>query len=323
MKIINKNDAIARLKSLERPWAANYLAMYSSWLGGITTDAWLMSVPLDDHLVHRGDGVFEAAKCEAGRIFQWEPHLERLHRSAAAIGLTLPHDRKQFTELVTSTCRAAGEPDLLLRLFVSRGPGGFSTDPRECPQPGVYIVAARLHHHTPQAIAQGVQVGLSRGVPIKNSFYAGVKSCNYLPNVLLKMEALRQGWDFALGLDEQGFVAEGSTENFALVDHQGRLLFPSARNILEGTTALRVQELASALLADGTITGLEHRDLTPEDLAAARELMLMGTTLDVMPVTRLEGKPVGDGRSGPVALELHVLLRKDILGNPAVSTPID
>lgn len=319
--ILSEDQAIAHLKGLARPWASDYLAMYSTWLGGIVTQPWLMQVPIDDHMVHRGDGVFEMAKCVAGRIYQLDRHLVRLAGSAQAIQLQLPADLGALKRLVVAVTKAAGQADCAVRLYVSRGPGGFTTNPFECPSPGVYVMVSHLHNPPESAYLNGVRLGVSR-VPTKSGFYAAVKSCNYLPNVLLKREALARGWDYGLGLDEQGCLAEGSTENVGLVDAEGRLLLPLPHHILEGTTVRRATELAAGLVRDGRLAGVEHRPLSLKDLEQAREVMLFGTTLDVLPVTRLEGSPVADGRPGPVARELLALIRRDILENNEISTPL-
>lgn len=318
--ILTEDQAIARLKALERPWAGDYLVMYSSWLGGMVREPWLMQVPLDDHMVHRGDGVFEMCKCVQGRIYQLDRHLLRLSGSAQAIQLTLPTDLGALKRLVVAVTRAGGQPQCAVRVYVSRGPGGFTTNPFECPQPGVYIMVSHLHHPPQSAYDNGVRLGVSH-VPIKSGFFASVKTCNYLPNVLLKREALTRGWDYGLGLDEDGYLAEGSTENVGLVDQQGRLLLPTPDHILEGTTVRRATELAAELVGRGVLAGVEHRPLSRQDLDQAREVMLFGTTLDVLPVTRLEGLPVADGRPGPVAKGLLELMRRDILHNPETSTP--
>jgi len=316
--VLDDEQAIARLRSRPRPWAEDYLAMYSSWLEGITTSPWLMSLPLDDHMVHRGDGVFEAVKCVAGRLYQWEAHLARLWRSAAAIALRPPLSRQELTRVAVAVVRAGGHPDCLVRIFLSRGPGGFTTNPYECPTPGLYLIATRLHPPPPQAYTQGVEVGITSEVIFP---LPGVKSCNYLPNVLLKRLAVDRGWDFAIGLDPDGNLAEGSTENIALVDRGGRLVAPAPGHILEGITLTRCLALARRLVDQGLLQGVERRVLSVEDLRTAREAMLLGTTLDVLPVTRLEGRPLGDGQVGPVARALGRLLEQDIRHNPQASTP--
>jgi branched-chain amino acid aminotransferase len=293
--------------------------MYSSVTDCIAVDPSLMVVPVDDHMVHRGDGVFEATKCVNGRIYLFERHLERLEGSAAAIHLQPPLDRREMIALAGAVVRAGGQRDCMLRIFLSRGPGGFTTNPFECPTPGLYLVVSRLHLLPEKTYEQGVNLGVSQ-MPAKSGFFAGVKSCNYLPNVLLRRETLARGWDFAVCLDPDGCLAEGSTENFGLVDDQGRLLLPPPAHILEGTTVKRAVELAQGLVEAGGLTGVERRPLKAEELKGAREVMLFGTTLDVLPVSRIDGQPVGGGQPGPVARELRRLMQRDIAENHQMST---
>ena len=319
--LLSPDLALARLRALPRPWAKDYLAMYSNWLGGIVTDPWLMSVPIDDHLVHRGDGIFEATKCINGRIYLFERHLERLKRSASSIHLDIPLTRREFCALAEAVIRAGGRRECMLRIFLSRGPGGFSTNPNECPQPGLYLMASLIHTPAEEIYEQGANLGVSQ-VPAKSGFFAGVKSCNYLPNVLLKREALTRGWDFAVCLDPDGYLAEGSTENMGLVDREGWLLMPPPGHILEGTTAQRALELAQGLVESGELAGVDRRHLRVEEMHNAAEVMLFGTTLDVLPVSRIDGKPVADGQVGPVAKKLRALIKQDIAGNPEMSTSV-
>lgn len=320
ISIIDEQEAIKRLKALPRPWSQDYLAMYSTWLGGITTEPWLMSVPLDDHLVHRGDGVFEAAKCVAGRIYQFDRHLDRLAGSALAIRLDLPVTLHEIKQITTSTVRAGGKADCMVRIYISRGPGGFTTNPFECPRQGIYVMVSELHPPSNDDYGHGITMGLSR-VPAKSGFYAAVKSCNYLPNVLLKREAMTKGWKFAVGVNEFGNLTEGSTENFALVDQAGVLRLPEPENILEGTTVKRCVELAQGLINDGLLTGVERGPLPEAELYTAKEVMFFGTTLDVLPATRIEDKPVAGGEVGPVAQKLLELISHDVLHGHEHSTP--
>lgn len=320
-KLIDAGEACRRLRESRRAGLGEYYAFFSTWLDGIVTEPWLAVVPLDDHLVHRGDGVFEAAKCLAGRIYQFERHLERLGRSAGAVGLEPPMTTDELRETVRAVVRAGGHDDCLVRLYLSRGTGGFTTNPFECPARGLYVTAGPVHDLPDAAYERGVSLGIS-DVPGKSAFYASVKSCNYLPNVLLKRDALTKGWDFAVGRDENGDLSESSTENVGLVDGRGFLVVPRAKYILQGITLGRALELARDMIAEGLLAGVEHANLGAEDLKNAREVMLFGTTLEVMAVTSFEGRPVGDGKPGPVARELRRRMRKDIFENPAMSTPV-
>lgn len=314
---LSRSQVFSVLERLRQPYHAGYLAMYSSLYGGIVRDPALMLIPVDDHVVHRGDGVFETAKCVAGRIYQLGAHLERLSTSAAAIGLSLPVPLEEIRRLTVATVRAGGSPECYLRLLISRGPGGFSPSPSECPESGLYIVAYRAASYAEELFERGVKVISSR-VPVKPGAFANIKSCNYLPNVLMKREAVERGAHYAVSVDERGFLAEGAAENLGLVSAEGRLLFPRFERILHGITVSRLSELAPA-------AGLgepEFRDLSLEDAFAAREMMLLGTSFDALPVVQLDGRPIGDARPGPVFRRVRELLLADVTANPQASEPV-
>ena len=212
----------AWMQRARAPHQAGYYAMFSSLLGGIVTDPLLMQVPVDDHLVHRGDGVFETIKCVEHGIYLLGEHLDRLHASASAIGLACPWPRETLVDLVRQTVRAGGHPCCLIRILLSRGPGSMGVNPYDCPTPGLYILA---HELKPSFMAQhpaGARVAISR-IPIKPSFFATIKACNYLPNALMKKEAVDLGVDFTLAFDEHGRLAEGATENAGILTEAGDL----------------------------------------------------------------------------------------------------
>jgi branched-chain amino acid aminotransferase len=308
-------------EDLIKPYHQNYLAMYSSVLGGVVTDPFLMTVPVDDHMVHRGDGIFEAFKCVNGNIYNLAAHLERLERSARAVYLTLPASLERITELVVGTIRIAGARDCLIRLFVSRGPGGFTTNPYECPSSQIYIVACNPSSYPEEQSTEGVFIK-SSSVPVKKSFFANIKSCNYLPNVLMKKEAVDAGVQYTVSIDENGFLGEGSTENIGLVMPNRTLKFPRFARILKGTTVTRVAELAESLVADGKLEQVMFEDITLNEAYSGAEILLFGTTFDILPAVIFDGHAIGSGRPGEVYRLLRELLTQDIESNTALHTPV-
>ena len=120
-------------------------AMYASTTAAITTDPQLMTVPVDDHLVHRGDGVFESFKCVEGSIYNLDAHLDRLTCSAEAIGLAVPYTRSRLVQIIVETLRAGGQRDALIRLFLSRGTGTMGIDPSACSGEQLYVVVYPLN----------------------------------------------------------------------------------------------------------------------------------------------------------------------------------
>src|SRR5262245_64010805 len=106
--------------------------MYSSVLGGIVTDPAFMVLPLDDHMVHRGHAVFDTATLTQGMLYQLDPHLDRLLRSAELARIPLPFSREQLRQIILETAAASGKSDGSVRYWLSAGPGGFVLGAAEC-----------------------------------------------------------------------------------------------------------------------------------------------------------------------------------------------
>jgi branched-chain amino acid aminotransferase len=306
--IASSDEYLQRMLSLDRAGAGEILAFYEHRVGMICKDPKLMLLPLDDHLVHRGDGVFETMKFVDGRIYQLDGHLERLHRSAGTIFLTPPVRMETTREIALDVASAAGTEDGVLSIYVGRGPGGFTTDFRECPVSSMYVVARTLHSKSEEIYARGVTAFRAK-TPAKQCYLARIKSVDYLPNVLMKREAIINGYDFPLCFDEQGFLAEGSTENVLMVDEGGTIVIPELCNALPGTTLMRGLELIREEVP------FIFRPIREEEIYQARELILSGTTLDALSIVRYNDKPISDVRPGPVSKRLRELIRKDIREN--------
>lgn len=308
LKVLTQSDWIEAQKRPENP---PYLAMYSSLWQGVVTDPRLMLLPIDDHIVHRGDGVFEAIKVLKGKAYLLDEHLHRLEKSAQLISLPLPFAREEMKQIIAELSALTQQESLLLRLYVSRGPGGFSSNPYECPASVMYLVATQFFSYPESKYEQGVQIGRSEYRP-KDSFFARIKSCNYLLNVLMKKESVDRGLDFTVGFSQEGHLTESSTENIVIVNKEGVLCRPQLHQILRGTTMMRLFDLAQEFVGEDLV-GIQECHITEEDLLNAREVMMIGTTLDVMPVVSYEGKLIGDGAVGPLAKKLLARLQKDIL----------
>lgn len=309
--VLSRDEVFARLSQKPHAQRAGYFAMYSTWLGAITTDPQLMMVPIDDHIVHRGDGVFEAAKCIDGRVYALDPHLARLALSAERVGLKLPHTIDEIREIAMETLKVAKTKTAMIRLYISRGPGGFTANPYESIGSQMYLVVTP---YTPVPAAKyetGVEVRISQ-IGVKEGFFSQVKSCNYLPNVLMKKESVDLKVDFTVAREADGALAESSTENFGIITVGGEFVVPGFERTLKGITAIRIMDLAKSLVADGRLKGIRNGRVYLEDVRNAHEAMMMGTTLDCLPVTRFEGEPVGDGKVGPINRALLKLLREDM-----------
>jgi len=308
-------------EKLRRPFQARYFAMYSSVFGGIVTDPVLMLVPIDDHMVHRGDGVFETFKCVNGYFYNLQAHLDRLENSAKELGFVLPFPMVGLKDIVVETAKAGDRRDCLVRILLSRGPGSFGVSPYECPAVQVYVAVTELKRPFMELHPGGARLKTST-IKAKPAFYAGIKNCNYLPNVLMAKEAADARVDFGVSYDDKGFLAEGATENIGIVTRDRKLLFPELGGILRGTTMMRVAELAEALVDDGTLREVAFHRVTRDDVRAAAEVLVVGTTPNVTFACEYDGRKVGDGSPGPVYAALSRLLIEDIASNRALQTAV-
>ncbi len=304
-----------------KPYHKDYFAMYSSVLGGVVTHPFLMTVPLDDHMVHRGDGIFETMKCVGGNIYNLARHLDRLQRSARSLHLKLPCSRAEITTIIKETIRADNTQDCIIRLYVSRGPGGFTVNPYECPAPQLYVATTGLHRPTEEEYARGVSAK-SSSVPAKQTYFANVKSCNYLPNVLMKKEAVDAGVDYTLALDEHGFLAEGAAENVAIVAKEKTLKLPGFSRVLKGTTVSRALEMLEEPEARARIKSVCYEDIPLAEVYNSEEILIFGTSFDVVAAVTFDGQPVGTGRPGPVFELLHERFHRDVRQSKSVLTPV-
>ena len=291
----------ARLMELPRHGAANVTAFYEHRMGAICRDPRLLLVPLDDHMVHRGDAIFESLSFLEGRIIQLDAHLERMKHSAGVQALEPPCPWEEVRRIIIDVAAAGGEPYGGLKVLLGRGCGGLGVDPAECPECSLDMVATRSRP-LPETFWQKGLTAAKSAIPAKQEWLARIKSTNYLANALMAREAREKGVDVTFSFDENGFLAEAAIANVAMVDREGRMLMPEFRRALPGTTSLRAMELARAFMP------VVLTDITEEILEQASEILVLGTTCECVAVTHYNGKPVGDGRPGPMADRLRHLL---------------
>ena len=309
-RILGTAEAIDQLRALRARQPVKYWAFYSSQLGGIVTDPALMVLPFDDHMVHRGHGIFDTAAIVNGKIYDLEAHLDRFIRSARNSKLKLP-TRDEMRDLIVRTAAASGKRDASIRYWASAGPGSLGLAPAAGAEPGFFVMISAGLSYPETWYTQGLRV-MTTTYPIKPPLYAVTKSVNYLPNVLMQMEAQEQGVDNGVFIDEAGNVGESSNMNVAFVMADGTLKHPKFDHILSGCTSLRLLELAAGLKTRNLLTSIEVCDIPVAEARAAREMLLIGSSVKVAPIVEWDGKPIGDGKPGPVARALRELLQDDM-----------
>lgn len=304
--LITEQEILNRITTRTNPFFEQYYAFYSSWFGGIVQNPQMMLIPMDDHMVHRGDGVFEVMKSVSKAVYLMDEHLDRLLFSAQKIHLKHAFDKQYLKEIILKTLRVADKSEALIRVYLSRGPGNFSVNPYDSIAPQLYVAITQSTPFPPQKHQQGATLGTS-SFKAKTPLMAQIKSCNYLLNVLMKKEAVDRQLDFILSVDEKGFMTEGATENIMIVDENGILVHPPLEFILKGTMMIRAFQLAEE---NGIQTNI--RPIHLEELKTAREIMITGTSLNVLGAVKFDENVIGDGTPGKITQKLNNLLLTDI-----------
>jgi 4-amino-4-deoxychorismate lyase len=312
---------MARLRQTVHAKAGDFYAMYSSVLGGIVTDPALMLLPFDDHMVHRGHAVFDTAMVTNGMMYQLDAHLERFLRSAEMARIPLPFPPERLRQIILDTAAASGRREASVRYWLSVGPGGFGLSSAECVGSTFYVMIFRGVSYPDAVYTNGMKV-ITSTVPIKPPFFARVKSTNYLPNALVILEAKDHGVDNGIFLDERGMVGESSNMNVAFVTKDRVLRHPTFDAVLTGITVQRLLQLSRQLVAQGDLRDIVVADVAVEEGKAAAEMMLVGSSMEVAPVVEWDGRPIGDGRPGPIARKLLAMWREDTVSGADQLVPV-
>ena len=311
LPVLAADQVLTALRALRERQPVKFSAFYSSQLGGIVTDPALMVLPFDDHMVHRGHGIFDTAGLVDGRIYDLEAHLDRFLGSAEKSRLKLAGSRAEMRDIIVRTTAASGVRDGAIRYWLSSGPGNLDLTPAAGATPGFFVIVFGGLAYPQRWYSEGLKV-MTTTYPIKPPLYAITKATNYLPNVLMQMEAKEAGLDNGVFIDDEGFVGESSNMNVAFVTADGVLRHPRFVRVLAGCTSLRLLELAPQLQGSGLLTGVEVCDIPVADARAAREMLLLGSSIKVAPIVEWDGRPIGTGAPGPVARALLDLLENDM-----------
>jgi len=273
--------------------------------GKIEDDA---HISVFDHGFLFGDSVYEVVLTHHSKPVFFKNHFKRLLSSARGLSLTVPFDQDWFAREMDKTLQAAGNEESYIRIVVTRGVGEIDIDPSTCQNPSVLIYVTQIKKYPPENYRNGIHIALvSIKRNPKEALNPGMKTGNYLNNVLAKMEASRLGAKDALMLSPSGYLTECTTSNIFFVQVE-RILTPSLDcGILSGITREKVIQLAR----ENGLT-VEEGQWPPEALDNASELFLTGTIKKIMPVTQLDGRTIGDGKPGPVTQKL-MRLYEDLL----------
>lgn len=278
------------------------------WIDGKLYDKADAKISVYDHGLLYGDGVFEGIRVYKGRIFECEAHLRRLFESAKAIRLNIPLSREQIKSAMEETFRANGFEDCYIRLVVTRGAGYLGLNPNKCPTPSVFIIADTIELYPQEMYEKGMAIITATVVRTQaNSLSPRIKSLNYLNNILAKIEAVDAGVPEALMLNSEGNVAECTGDNVFVVK-DGQVRTPTTHDgILEGVTRKVIMDLCVRLSIPCMQATLQRHDLYVAD-----ECFLTGTAAEVVAVTKIDGRPIGDGKPGPLTRKLTAAFHRHV-----------
>ncbi len=253
-----------------------------------------------DHGLLYGDGVFEGIRAYHGRVFKLKEHIDRLFCSAKAILLEIPMSPEKISQAVIETCRANKFRDAYIRLVVTRGIGTLGLNPRSCKKPSVIIIAGKIQVYPAELYARGMEIVT---VPTVRNLHSAVnpavKSLNYLNNILAKIEANNAGVEEAIMLNAEGFVSECTADNLFIIKNGELFTPPLSAGALYGITRGTVMELARQ-------SGMKvsEPNLTRYDVFNADECFLTGTGAEIMPVIKIDGRVIGNGKPGTLTRQL-------------------
>ena len=274
-------------------------------------------------MVHRGHGIFDTAGIVNGRIYDLDAHLDRFLKSAERSKLKLPGSRA--TRCATSSSRPpppAGGATARSGTGCRRAPGSLDLTPVAGADPGFFVMIFAGLVYPDKWKTDGVRV-MTTTYPIKPPLYAITKTTNYLPNVLMQMEAKEKGFDNGVFIDHDGHVGESSNMNVAFVSHDNVLVHPKFDHILSGCTSLRLLELAQKLVKSGQLKDVKVTDITMKDALAAKEMLLIGSSVKVAGIVQWDEHTIGNGKPGPIASALLALLEEDMrTGDRLIDVPV-
>lgn len=271
------------------------------WMGKEIVPVEEARISVFDHGLLYGDGIFEGIRIYNGKIFKEKEHLKRLAESAKAIRLELPMTLDAIGDAMYATMAANGiTGDGYIRLVVTRGVGllGISVTHTACPM--LVIIADKIALYPPEVYERGLRCVVSSLIRNHvNSTPPRVKSLNYLNNVMAKLEAKDAGADEAIMLNHEGYVTECTGDNIFLIRNGKIYTPPVSVGVLEGITRELVIELARKRGYEVIETLLVRHDLYVCD-----ECFATGTAAEVVPITEINKRPVGNGKPGKITAQL-------------------
>jgi len=258
------------------------------------------NVSVYDHGFLYGDGVFEGIRIYNDNIFMLDEHINRLYDSAKAIRLKIPLSKAELKNAVKQTHKVNGLKNGYIRLIITRGIGDLGIDTRTCPKPSVVIIVDKITLYPEKFYKNGMEIiTASTQRTSVSALNPQIKSMNYLNNILAKIEAENAGVNEALMLNTSGNVVECSGDNIFIYRNDTLITPPTFIGALNGVTRGIVMKLAEQ-------EGLKVEELifSRHEVYTSDECFLTGTAAEIIPVIKLDGREIGNGKPGKITTRL-------------------
>jgi len=265
-------------------------------------------VSVFDHGFLYGDGIYETMRAYRGTVFMIDEHISRLYRSGDLIKLKIDRPSDEIKGAIYDTVKKNDLKEAYIRVSISRGPGDIGLDPELCREPTIVIIGKEFRGYPEEFYINGVKVSIAktrRNAP--QSLDPKIKSLNFLNNILAKIEAKQAGAYESIMLNYKGYLTEGTITNIFFVKAEV-LYTPSIHaGILDGITrdiVIRIAKEKGIKIKEGLYR--------PKDLYRADESFITNTTLEILPVVKVDDKVIGNGIPGPITRELQKGYKEEV-----------
>ena len=263
-------------------------------------------VSVFDHCLLYGDGIFEGIRIYDGCIFRLDAHIERLYSSAKYITLKMPLKPEELKWVCVESCRRNGLTNGYIRLVITRGVGDLGLSPWLCKIPSIICIASKIKLYPEECYTKGIRVVTVPTTRLSvSALNARVKSCNYLNNILAKIEGNNAGCPEALMLDDHGFVVECTGDNIFVVKDGALYTPPVHMGALKGVTRDAIIELARDMDLE-----VHESPFTRFEIFDADECFMTGTAAEVVPLIELDARPIANGKPGKITKKLNQKYRE-------------
>ena len=248
-----------------------------------------------------GDGIFEGIRVYDNIIFKCNEHIERLYDSAQAVDISIPLSKQEMIEIIKLSCKKNNLSNAYIRLIVTRGEGDLGVNPKNSTVPNIICIAGNIKIYPEEKYKNGIKAITSSQRRNKaTNLDPQIKSLNYLNNILAVTEANRAQVEEAIMLNENGFVTEGSVDNIFIVKKGVVYTPPVSVGILNGITRRTIIDICKNIGIP-----VYEKEFTIYNVYSADECFLTGSAAEIIAVTNVDNRNIGDGQEGKITEKLR------------------